>query len=292
MQSPNNFLKKHNSIASQIVCERRDQQGITLVLAVLVLSALLAISFSMATILLVEVRTSGDLLRTEPSLYGAEAVAEQALFKIKRKVPLALCPQLQPNCYVSNVGLVDVGSTAPVENTISDPIQQDKVMPGMVMPSPNVFPVNANHYSLYTPGSNGGSGYGKLKLSYLSSGNTDHLKVYLCQYDPTQSIGEGTNKYRTVPCTDANPTYDNYWLVRDFNLYPGNSPQSWVLDPSKQQELILFNDHNTGPIYVQIETFDAGLVPKGIPYFGETAVDITAKNGGVVRKLRVQIPGN
>jgi len=272
------------------------QRGVTLLLAVLILSAVLAISFSIATILFVEIRTSGDLLRTEPSLYAAEAVAEQALFKLKRKVPLTTCPSDLPNCYSSTIGNIDVGSTPPLESSIADPIQQDKLPPGVTMPLPNVLPVNATHYPIYTIGSFGPSGYGKIRLTYLPSGNTDHLKVYICQYDPNRGIGSGTNDYRTVPCSDAYPSSDSYWLVRDFDLYPGNSPQSWGpaqgFDPAMQQELVLFNPGTTGPIYVQIETFDSSLVPKGIPYFGETAVDITSKNNSVTRKLRVQVPNN
>src|SRR3989338_7787337 len=63
------------------------QAGVTLLLALLVLSAILAIRFSLATILLTEVKSSGDLIRTEPAFYAAEGITEEALYKIKRQVP-------------------------------------------------------------------------------------------------------------------------------------------------------------------------------------------------------------
>ncbi|MCL5774788.1 MAG: hypothetical protein M1333_01085, partial [Patescibacteria group bacterium] len=53
------------------------QSGVTLLLAILVLSAIMAISFSLATIIFIEVRTSGDLVRTEGAIFGADAVSEQ-----------------------------------------------------------------------------------------------------------------------------------------------------------------------------------------------------------------------
>ncbi len=63
------------------------QAGVTLLLAILVMSAVTAIAFSVATIVLVEIRASGDVLRTEPALYTVQGVTEQAFYSFKRFVP-------------------------------------------------------------------------------------------------------------------------------------------------------------------------------------------------------------
>jgi len=48
--------------------KKNRQSGVTLLLAILILSSIMAISFSLATILFVEIRTSGDFIRTEPAI--------------------------------------------------------------------------------------------------------------------------------------------------------------------------------------------------------------------------------
>lgn len=276
----------------------RCQEGITLLLGLLVLSAVLAISFSLATVLFVEVRSSGDLLRTETSYYGATAITEQALYKLKRKVTAENCDTSSfLNCYSRTVGSVDVSSQPPVENSIADPIQRDIVPPGGGSLQGTVFPASAKHYAIYNPACpsanssltdncrTGGSGYTKIIVTYLNTGNSTPLDAYLCQFHPEYSVGIA---YDSAPCTDRTDT--KYWqsnaaltqgvtFIRD-------------LDPSQQQELVLYNSGATAPIYVQIEAFDSSNNPAGIPYYEQTAVDINAQNAGVNRKIRVLVPNS
>ncbi len=63
---------------------KRKQEVVTLLLAILILSAITAIVFSIAAIAVNEIKTSSDLTRTEPVLTAAEAVAEDSLFKLVR----------------------------------------------------------------------------------------------------------------------------------------------------------------------------------------------------------------
>src|SRR5579864_1216596 len=70
------------------------QEGVTLLLGLLILASLLAISFSLASILFIEVRSSSDLLKSESSLYAATGVGEESLFNLKRGV----CPNNDPSC--------------------------------------------------------------------------------------------------------------------------------------------------------------------------------------------------
>ncbi len=55
-------------------------------LAVLVLAGITAIAFSVAAIVFVEIRASGDLLRTEPALYAVQSVTEEALYSSTRNI--------------------------------------------------------------------------------------------------------------------------------------------------------------------------------------------------------------
>lgn len=259
------------------------EAGITLLLSILILSSILAISFSLATILFVEVRTSGDLLRTEPALYGAQAITEEAIFKIKRKVPEG---QLT---YSKQIGNVNLNDPPPSESSTTTPVFQTKVDAG------TGFEDTPNRYAIYDSGNPNplaGSKYGKVKLTYLTTGNDDPLTVYICEFDPSDPPDTYTNP---PPC--SNTASDVYWPASDyrgFSLTPSNSPREWVLDPNKQQEIILYNSGSTGKIHVRIEGFGASpsYTPKGIPYAGETAVDINAEHGGVSRKLRALIPAN
>jgi Tfp pilus assembly protein PilE len=88
-----------------------NQQGVTLLLSILVLAAILAISFSLASVAFVEIRSSGDLVRTEPTYYSADAISEQALFKVKRN---ATDTQLT---YDSNLNKVNLTSSESFTNT-------------------------------------------------------------------------------------------------------------------------------------------------------------------------------
>ncbi len=273
------------------------QEGVTLLLSIIILSAILAISFSIAAILLGEIKVSGDGLRTEAAIVGADAVTEEALFKIKRKV--STCSSCTFS-YTNLLGAVNLSST---ESQETPQVYQVKVAA-----SSNSFAASSNRYPLFNllcPSpitdpldplsadpicSVAGSGFGKIKFTYLPSGNNDKMAVYVCEFDPNLS-------YLTPACSDVSST--EYWSP-DGNdgKYYVNSPLDpglygeFTLDPTKQQEIIVYNYNGTNPLYVQLEAFTdtAGLSPKGIPLVGETAVNVSARNSQVTRKIRVVIP--
>ncbi|MCX6797581.1 MAG: hypothetical protein NTX98_03850 [Candidatus Doudnabacteria bacterium] len=252
----------------------------TLLIAIIVLSAILAITFSIATILMIEIRTSGDLLRTESAFYGADAVMEEALFKVKRNVS-----------YWSGYGvernLGNVKVDAPAEKLVADNIFQDSIP---VMTPGNFY--LSKRYPLYNPESpTVGGGYAKVKITNLSIETSQSLKVYICQFNPV------VGNYQTAPCSVK--TSEEYWIDlwgllkggtedKYFTLNANNN-SSWTLDPNRQQELVFVNE-SASPIWVQIEAFDSNLVLKPIPLVGETSVEINAVTGGVTRKIKVDIP--
>lgn len=251
------------------------EAGVTLLLSILILSTVLAIAFSIATVLFIEVRNSGDLLRTEPAIYAATGVTEESLFLTKRRAA---------GTYTSQIGAVRLESAT---TTLTEPIFLDKVL------SISTDLQNTrSRYPLYDPAQPfggldpvtglpvGASNYGRIQVTHVDTGTGGTVYVYLCQFDPRAS---------QVDCANAaSPDM----LYRNISLLEGQSTPQLDLDPSKQQELILFG---SGPSdkYVQITAFGPSpYLPKGIPYFGQTAVEVTASSTNLTRKLRVRVPNN
>ena len=278
---------QHKSLANKY-SSKKNPAGVTLLLAILLLASILAICFSLATILFVEVRSSSDLLKTEPAFYAASGVGEQALFNLIRNVPAST--------YVSDFGNNVSLNGAPVVTSTSSPIFSDKVSPG------SVFTSTLNKYGFCgTIATTSGCSYGKVTVSYIVTNSSYPLFLYLCQWNPN-------GNYTTAPCT-AMGTSQNYWLAPVADSQACNSSQtlqltdgssqltptvscaSWNLDPLKQQELIMTNPYGSANIYFSIATFAADrTTPKGMPYVGKTAVVVNTQNGTVGRKLQVLVP--
>jgi hypothetical protein len=127
-----------------------------------------------------------------------------------------------------------------------------------------------------------GSGFSYIKVTYLNNGNPDALKVYVCEFSP---LGSAT------PDMCVN-TESGFLFPKDDLYSTGLSSQIYGVDPSKQQELILFNGASspTRNIPVLIEAFDSDMVPMEIPSLGQTMVDVNASNSGVNRRIRTVIP--
>lgn len=265
------------------------QAGVTLLLAILILSSVLAISFSLATIMFTEIRTSGDLMKTEPALYAATGVGEQALFNLERHA----CTDNGPGCYISSFSNNVLLNGTPTVVTASTPIFIDKVKAG------STFGTTLNKYDFcnVTAGP-AGCQYGKVIVSYVTSNGSYPLYAYLCEFDPNRT------DYLTVPCTQVNQSSQDqlYWSSPNngFLNFDGsvsltqttNSSATWLLNPGYQQQLILTNP-GFSDIYVKIETFGSnGTTAKGLPYVGKTAVDINTLNAAVGRKLRVIVPNS
>ena len=268
--------------ASGLVSKSANQQGVTLLMAILLLAAITSISFSLATVLFIEVRNSQDLLHTSSALYGANGVAEQALFNLRRHVP-------SPS-YVSNFSNNTSLAGTPTMSSTSSPIFQDIVAAG------STFTATTNKYDFcsVSNGSNG-CGYSKLILTYLPTGNTDALVAYLCQFDPNHD-------YSGLPCDDINNSA--YWITTTNGSTDGGTTYpngtlitpstpiahtTWNLNSSLQQELILFTS-SSNPIYVSLQTFDSSGNPYGLPLEGKTSVDINAINSTTGRKIQVVVP--
>lgn len=268
-----------------------NQQGVTLLLALLVLSAIMAIAFSLATILLVEVRVSGDLLRTEPAIYGASAVTEEALFTVRRHYPRCQAQWCANQFYyTTQLGQVGMNNPKPTENLFNDAIIQDKVLA-----TSNSITNTQNRYAFFDPSDiNQPGNFAELKVTYKDAGQGGQIHVYVCEFKAPKDF------LSTDPPIDCNNPQSTDMLYKNTSpLNQGQSTPIIALDPNKQQELIIYSSGPTADRFVQIEAFgpdgtdaDTNPDPKGIPYFGETVVDINAQHGGVTRAFRVKIPEN
>jgi|GEM_PF-2266606 hypothetical protein len=267
------------------------QQGITLLLAILLLSSILAISFSLAAVLFIQIRSSGDLLKTEPALYAATGVGEEALFDQARHA----CTDNGSECYTANFFNNVTLPNTPTVLASSTPIFIADVKAG------STFSKTLNNYYFCASLGSTGCGYGQVTLNYItttSDSASPTLYVYLCQFDPNPN--DPNTNYFGVPCTATGTpaSYSPYW-PDGINLDGSvsmtstiNNPESWALTPGDQQQLILTNP-GTSDIYVQIETFASdGVTPKGLPYVGETAIDVSTQNASVGRKIQVVVPNS
>ena len=277
------FLIKKNSLKSS-------QSGVTLLIALLILSTVMAISFSLSAILLSEARNSGDLIRTEPAIYGANGVTEEAIFNVKRTTG--------STAYSSAVGNVQITSTS---TPLNNAVQVVKVPTNS-----DSFTTSKNIYALYNINSPyASSTYSRIQVTFLDTNTPGtQIHIYLCQWDPTNPPLNSNGSYANV-CSQASPPNT---LSYNYITYPDTSPLSpatnntWdtnlncggCMNPNYQQELIIYQSHLSqypaNNAYVQITTYDRAGVPKGIPYFGQTAVSISAGNGNVTRNIKAVIP--
>lgn len=99
------FLKQKNNFQSGPASARsprcreteaglRSESGVTLLIAVLVMSGLALISVAVATFAVQELRASRAVLSTEPAISAAESAGEEGLWAVKRSGTLVDCTTL------------------------------------------------------------------------------------------------------------------------------------------------------------------------------------------------------
>ncbi len=269
------------SIIGKFFSSKNHQPGVTLLLGILLLSAILAISFSLSTVIFIEVRSSGDLLKTEGALYGATGLGEQAFFNLIRKVSSPTYYTLFDN----NVSL----NGPPEVSGISTPIFSGKILTNATFTSTDV-----KYDFCGSVATTSGCSFGKVTVTYIpTNSGSDSLYAYLCQWDPNSFSGD--------PCTVEG---ESYWQAPSepggavltsagsVQLTPTTNPiVSWTLDPNLQQELVFTNPSGVSNIYFSVATYAVdGVTPKGLPYVGKTAVIVNTQNGSVGRKIQVTVP--
>lgn len=108
------FQNKFKSLKNLV----SDQDGVTLLLGILILASITAISFSLATIAFVEIRSSADVVRSEPALYVIQGQIEEAIFKVKRAVPTGTFNGMDFTSFNANFGDCTTASAIKTINSV------------------------------------------------------------------------------------------------------------------------------------------------------------------------------
>jgi hypothetical protein len=196
--------------------EKNSEKGVTLLLTLLVMAAISTIIFATAGIAVNELRTSADVTKSEPSITGAQASAEDYLYAgIRGSSTLANC---------SNPATTNYSSGTVVTSCAS--LYQD---------NPYVFNLDSSenrYFYLYDPTNfNNGGGYTSVSIS-ITDGSS--ATVYLCDY--------------TVPDCVAGPYVSTGTLNMSSGSSTWNSPN---LDGSSKYQLIVVNGVLDGDFVMQ-----------------------------------------
>jgi hypothetical protein len=236
---------------SPIKTKSNTQDGVSLLLAVLVLASITAISFSLATIVFIEIRSSSDFVRSERALYSAYAITEEALFKYSRVIDFE---------YLNGAGTLNG-----VELVAEDQLES-------LSPLVDVVPASSiKQYDLVdAENPNGAGGYKRIKLVYFSQ-LVDIIGYKLWSIDPAGTDG---------PVLVSQGELNGY----------GETFEDQNLDINFQYQLDVENNSGTD-ITINLYTYGPTVdESKGLPNIGQTYVDITASYLGLTRKYQAKIP--
>ncbi len=242
------------------------QAGISLMLAVLVLAAITAVAFSLATIVFIEIRSAGDSSRTEPALYATLGVTEEALFQYKRLSD------------PSDGGGLDVPACLPKELKVCS-------LNGVSLSMPGTQPIAFDESPRveYVP-----RGVTKTIPMYLADVYTQQyttLKLDLLPNETNQAIKTSfiiTKDYQTEP---------EYEVFCNGSVEVGTQCVYTDFQTDGQYDLILENPSADQDLAVSISTVRVGKVtPSGLPFVGEQVLRIMANYAGLTRTYQVRIP--
>ena len=254
------------------------QAGVSLMLSVLVLAAITAISFSLATIVFIELRASGDVARSEPSLYATLGITEEALFQYKRFVNersdgTTVATLDVETCFPQKQGVCDLGGVtfdANQDVTLLDydePTKIQTVLAGEKITLPLFDDVN-NYDAVYK----------QIALQIIPANHNRHLGV----------------KIRRVSEVDGTTDY-----AFDGTLYEGSEMTRDEMNiPHYQYDLILDNTQDMGNNFVytpenflvSIKSTGVDGQPKGLPFIGRKVLKVVADHLGITRTYLVDIP--
>ncbi len=249
----------------------RKQAGVSLLLAILILAAVMAIAFSLATIVIIEVRSAGDASRTEPTLYAAFGVTEEKLFQYKR---FYSGPNGDPSscvginsCEINNVDLTLPGNQ-PI--AFDDSPRVEFVSAG----TRRALPMFQSEPLSYDPI------YDSVTLEVLPNVPSDTTIDFY--FKVTSENGDCRVERATGDCQNPSPINDPAGV---------NSPKTFSSFGNGQYELILDNSDSIDDVSVVITTDRVGgVTPAGLPFIGEQVLRIRADYRGLNRTYQVRIP--
>lgn len=274
------LLHKYKSLQ-----KNSNQDGVSLMLAVLILAAITAISFSLTTIVFIELKASGDVVRSEPSLYATLGVTEEALFQYKRFV------NERSNGQSVKPPLLDVVSCTATTTT---PQAKDNVcrLGGVTLALPNGPNNDVQPLDFDTP----------TALRTIYSGDTLTIPLYNATSNYEAQYGRVT--MQIVP---ANHNYDLEVNIRSVEeltgtttfVYPVNLDLgegdllslTSMATPGYQYDLIVYNVATPENFLVEFNSFDVdNSTPKGLPFLGRKVLRVVADYQGITRTYIVNVP--
>lgn len=245
------------------------QSGVALMLSVLVLAAITAITFSLSTIVFIELRASRDVLKSEPALYATLGVTEEALFQYKRFVP----PEMMDvtTCSPSRFGVCSLNGVTLYEPPPELLVQED-------------VPHQTTIYAAETV---------EVPLFYLQDETCDEQCSWTVPYSEIQ--------LELVP--QGVPT-DQDLIVKLKSIDQGGSEteQTFYLDEASDRLSIYpdeivdrhfwleLNNPTAYNMSLAIWTYDHQGDELGVPIILKRVLKIVADYSGLTRTYRVEIP--
>ncbi len=243
----------------------KDQSGITLLLSVLLLSAITTIAFSLAAVGFAEIATSSDLSHTEPILYYSLGLAEEGAFGVKRSVT-SLKTSLGMECSGNFTQFILDSSNATTTKTKICNISPNKDIE-VIVPA-NTYNSSVRLY-IYDPTNSGtgSSGYSDVTFKKTSN-NSGSVRMYMCPL--------------SVECQDPNLS-PNGWVNPAGVLLDYNTDVHIPLSNGSYE--VVFINSGSSLEYVEVIT-----EPKGLPYLNKEGLEIQSSFGRLIRRLRVLVP--
>lgn len=246
-------------------------------LSVLILAAITAIAFSLATIVFIELRASGDVVRSEPALYATLGISEEAMFQYKRFVGQGASGLSfnVTNCLPANQNVCSLGG---VTFTANPPqlLSEDSV--------PRLESVLAGQTK-------------EIPLFHLLGPGCDEV----CSWNPPYSrvelelvpIGAGGSASMTAALDWIDTSGETPSAPVEFATLTegGGSAATQAFFNNHRYTLVLQNNSSRNML-VSIWTYDRNnsSVERGLPFIGQRVLKIMADYSGVTRTYRVYIP--
>jgi hypothetical protein len=229
----------------------KSQAGVTLLLALMIMAALIAIVFSISSITINELNNANTEINSEPAIAGAEAGAETLLYQDNRG---SISCSASPSTYKLQTSNVYVVSS----NTLYN------INPYTF--SLGISPSNEMDFDLYNPcDPNGAPGYTSISIIPTSIDSTiPSSTLYICSWSVS-------------PCSPS--TYDIYHV--SFNTAMTYNS----LDANTKYQIVLLNN-DTSQVSYSVSTTPSNI---GIPA-SQIVILTTGTNNGVSRKLQTILP--
>lgn len=244
---------KHNNQVSA-------QSGVALMLSVLVLAAVTAIAFSLATIVFIELRSSRDVVRSEPALYATLGVTEEALFQYKRAIDESVLDV--PNCFPNNQNICSLNGVSML-NPAPEILAEDEVPKVVTVYKGQTVTLPMFEIGKWEPV------FGKIDVKLVPLGSLGSLVVKANWID-----------------TQVNSGTDDIAIINEKS---GRVSWSGFL-ANRQYELELTNP-TTNNLSVSIWSYDIdNSTPKGLPFIAKRVLKIVADYSGFTRTYIVEIP--